>query len=390
MAAATRTRKKPAAQQDLGLTIGEGVHLHLPFPIYIDQRALGSSDFSMLYADPASWWYASWWNPERRARMNRSAAQAFGSALDCLILEGDAAYKQAFTVEPESGADGWIRTPLEEKEALASIGVSTHGDYSAETRTRLLKQHGLAHRCWRLAHAKFVAAKKSKMQHITKDEDRRLRHMAKLVDTDPDLGPGLKAGMSQVSVFWRRTPTGPLLRARFDSIRADATIDLKTMGNWSGSAPEDATFDAIFKQEYDLQFAHYHEAREVLRRFVREGRVHAWSPSGEGRKLLAAETNQLQAIASEDRWRWIWIFYQVRSDNVGAERAPVLVPWWVWSDTDLPLMVDARAVIEKALANHADYSSRLGLTAGWSEIRPIRPLPVDRLKRLSWKRNQQP
>lgn len=389
------TRKPRAAkpkQMDLVREAGlsEGVHLHLPEERYFEARALGSSDLSTLAKDPASWWYASDYNTARRVRVRRSPQLVFGSALHARLLEGEAAFRSRFVVEPDEDSGQYLRTPSEVRNMLIEAGhAQARKLFTAGELHQLARKAGLAHRVWDLAWGSYEHAKKVGQRHITADEERRLQHMARLVEAHGDLGPGLRKGLVEVSVFWRREDDpATLLRARFDLLQKDKVVDLKTMGNASGKDPDDATFDAIAENDYDLQAEHYREAREKLAAFVRAGQVFSWGVDGQGGKVLPAERDLLEAAAATQRWVWLWIFYQVRNDAVGSERAPVLVPWFI-EPTD-ELFTRARPVIETALANFRTYRDRHGLAEGWSEVRPIRPLPVDRLGRLNFKRRSAP
>jgi hypothetical protein len=383
-----RRKPKPAPQQALPLAIAEGIHIGLPDDLYFEAPALGSSDFAVLYHDPASWWYASRHNPHRRARARKSPALTFGAALHALILEGDAAFARRFTVEPDDGASHWIRTPAEERRVLCELGERAEQIFDPPTLTRLLKKHGLAHRVLRLAWTAYEAAKSGGLAYITEDEERRLRRMAHLVEQHPDLGPGLRTGLTEVAVFWRKRvgDVDVLVRAKFDKLQPGFAIDVKSMGNARDKSPEEATFDAIADEEYDLQAEHYREARAQIARFVAEKRVYAWDHTGAGQRVLAEELAVLKAVAAATRWRWMWLFYQCQNDNAGQERAPVIVPWWTWPEGEL--FDRARRVIDQALENYAARVASFGLDQPWSEIRAINQLPVDRLKRLSFKRSQ--
>ncbi len=368
----------------------EGVHLTMPEWMYFDAPALGSSDFPVLAADPASWWYASAHNPHRRVR--RTARHLdFGSALHALVLEGEDAYASRFAVEPDPDRR-WIRNLVDLKAALAERGVGTRGIFDAATIHGLARKHGLAPRVWELARSAYERARSKGLGSISQDEDRRLRHMARLVAGHDDIGPALRAGLSEVSVFWRREDDpDTLLRARFDKLLIGATVDLKTFSNPQGKKPEEATWDAIADQDYDLQLAHYHEARERLRAFVAAGAVHAWGADddGCGRRPRKDELETLAAIAAAERWDWIWIFYQVRVDDAGRERAPVLVPWVIKPGDADDLMAGANREIDRALTNYREWRERCGLAGeGWSEVREIRRLPLDRLRKLNFKRSQ--
>jgi hypothetical protein len=366
--------------------LAEGVHLHLPEADYFQARALGSSDLPVLAKDPASWWYASDFNQARRARVKRSPALSFGSALHCRLLEGEEAFRERFVVEPDDADPGYARSVPEIRDLLIKAGRPEAARmFTKRELLDVARRAGLRHRVWDLAYAHYKHHQHLGRNHITQDEARRLEHMARLVEQHPDLGPGLRHGLTEVSVFWRRREDpDTLLRARFDKLQWGRIIDLKSMSNARGDEPEAAAYDAIGDHEYDLQAEHYREAREQAVGFIREGRIFSHGPDGRGGKVTPAEHDLLQAVAAAPSWVWVWIFYQVRSDDVGRERAPVIVP--LWTEPHGELFDRARTVIDRALSNFRTYRDRHGLAEGWSEVRPVLKLPIERLYRLNAKR----
>lgn len=390
---AARAKKKPAAEEQLALALPEGVHLNLPEEVYFNAPALGSSDFHILDRDPPSWWYASAHNPERTEQRRRSRALAFGSALHALILEGEAAYARRFVVEPDEMSNRWLRSRTAIVEALENKGVhlSKADSFDTAKLVAAARRCGIGPDVWDVAKADFEAAKKQGKQFITGDEDRRLRRMAHIVAQHPDLGPNLKKGLSEVSVFWRDAKRpGILLRARFDKLLPKITLDLKTFSNTRDESPEDASISAIVNLGYDLQAEHYREARVRLAEFVEAGQVHYWSRQygkiwHEG--LTPAERAELNAIAAMKEWLWVWIFYQVQNDEAGREKGPVVRAWWTKPEGEL--FDNARLAIDRALSNYETWVKREGLSRPWADVGPIKPLPIDKLKRLAFKRNAQ-
>lgn len=391
---APRVRKKPPEQAPLPLAIAEGVHLNLPEQLYFEAPALGSSDFHVLDKDPPSWWYASPHNPARRDQRRRNPALAFGRALHALVLEGERAYAERFVIQPDAESNRFAETRLQILEALKNAGAVVpvgKDSFDMGKLNAAVRKAGIAHKVRQTAEADFEAAKRAGKNIVTEDEDRRLRRMAHQIATHADLGPSLKQGLSEVSVFWR-DPQRPdvLLRARFDKLLARFTIDLKTFSNPRDESPEDASINAIINEGYDIQAEHYRDARSRLAAFVREGRVWIWSQQ-DGRVLrdhaLPKHTAELAQIASVTDWRWVWIFYQVQNDDAGRERAPIVVPWHTAPEGEM--FTNARAAIDRALDNYTAWIGRAGLAQPWADIRPIRQLPLERLKRLSYKRTAQ-
>lgn len=375
------------ASPDLPLEPAEGIYLRLPNADYHRAGALGASDFATLDRDPASWWYGSRHNTWRRVRRDRPHLN-FGSALHALVLEGEDAYAAQYAVAPDDDDPGYARNIFEIKQLLTERGVATRGVMDPAEIHALARQHGLAPKVWTLATREYEQARKQGRASLTADEDRRIRRMAHLLAQHPDLGPGLRQGLPEVSVFWRR-PAEPdiLLRARFDRLLPRAIVDLKSMANPRGLAPRRAAQNAIADHDYDLAVPHYSEARQQLRRFLGEGRIfYGAADNGPASRedVLASERAILAEIAAVESWRWIWVFYQVQRDDEGSERAPVVVPRWV--DCSGPWYEAARATVERALANYRRMRDRFGLLNGWHDIEPIEELPADPMDRLARQR----
>lgn len=412
---AARARKKAPVQEQLALELPEGVHLNLPEALYFDAQALGSSDFHILDKDPASWWYASSFNPERREQRRKSRALAFGSALHALILEGEPAYARRFVVEPDGASSKWARGRDAILTRLEQVGFKNiprgKDSFDMAKLHQAARAAGIDHQVWDLMNADYARAKQQGKDYITADEDRRLRRMAHQVAQHPDLGPNLKKGLSEVSVFWRRADRPQiLLRARFDKLLPNFTIDLKTFSNPRDESPEEAALNAITNQGYDLQAEHYREARGEIPKFIKAGKVYVWSQEdGEAFRAppVQREKDLLAEIAAAEVWLWAWIFYQVQNDDAGREQAPIVVPFYAepkylaiedhlipaadrtWALQNREFFTNARATIERALDNYAAWVERSGLQQPWAEVRAIRPLPFDRLKRLAFKRTAQ-
>jgi len=399
--ATTRRRRPESVQEALPFVLPEGVHIGLPQDTYFGSRAIGSSDLDTLATDAHSWWYGSPFNADRGDRKKRDVAKTFGSALHALILEGEDAYTTRFVVQPDEDSARYAKGIDQVRQLLIDKGVRFgRGDlFHPPTLDRLVRGAGLQNRVWEIRNADYLAARKKGLDVITEDEDRRLRHMSYLVSSHDDLRV-LKGGMAEVSVLWRdpRRP-GVLKRARFDKLLPPVSrtalahaIDLKSFGNVRDKSVDEATFDAIADYSYDLQAEHYREAFEAAREFVGDGAIHGWSqrpgaPFPESVEVLRAEREMLKAIFGAEQWLWVWIFYQVRNDAPGQEKAPIIRPWYTRPQGRM--FNDARRVIEKALDNYERLVGEFSLGRPWSEILPIEELPLERLKRLSIKRSLQ-
>lgn len=298
----------------------DGVYVGLPAERYFAQPRLGSSDLKRLHNRPADWWYGSRHNPDKEPE-TRSEEKDFGSALHCLLLEGEEAFERGFVLSP-------------------------FDDFrKAEARA------------WR--DATIEAGKLI----VTPDMHRRVRHMAALIQNHPEFGPAFAEGLSEVTVLftWRDLP----IRARFDKLLPRFVIDLKTFGGFTpGRDLTDRALKIVAQRHYDVQRFLYDRAREALVELVRDGLLF-----GADR----AEAEWLQRVAREPDWKWVWIFYQRRDDSASNPAAPVVKPI---ARSRFDASFDSgRRKCEVAVANWRDFNSRFGLSTPWATIEPMTEPP---------------
>jgi len=363
----------------------EGVYLNLPEYLYFAADALGSSDIKTLLREPATWWYKSRHNSHRRISDSKSASLRKGSALHTLILEGERTYERRYVVEPDEKehADK-ARTAEEIQAMLKQHGVDYPRTYDKAKLIACAKQNKLAHLVWDCIWSDYKTATSRGQVRITRAEDIQFRHMAALVHAHPDLGPGLAEGLSEVSVYWRRDDDPDTLhRARLDSLLPKVTVDLKTLSNWQGRDTRHATTRQITELEYDVQRVFYDEARAKAREFIRRGDVFVYDDDGEPGMMNKHEAKVLDAVASNEKWAWVWIFYQLRNDDYGKERAPVLIPWV--HNPEGQVYDQAKAKVEKALENFRAYRARYGFETPWAEIESILEIEDSHLSSLMFK-----
>lgn len=363
----------------------EGVHLGLPDQLYFQAPAIGSSDLKTLLRDPASWWYSSRHNPSRHGSASKEAGKRRGGALHTLILEGEGAYKRRYAIEPaKSEHPDAAVTAAEIKALLQRHNIEPPKTVNKDVLIEAVRKAKLGHLCWDVLVQNFKNAEANGYIRVNQREDFAFRHMAALAHNHPQVGPALKDGLTEVSVFWRR-PEDPhtLLRARLDKISPRFTADLKTLSNWRAASTRDATKRQIVEMEYDIQRRFYDEAREQLRRFVDDGAVHGWDDHGNPGHPTKQELKQLEAIADADTWRWVWVFYQVRNDEMGKERAPVLIPWF--HEPAGQAYEQAAQKVERALKNYRLFREVFGFDEAWAEIGDVVEIEDKDLSGLMWK-----
>lgn len=290
----------------------QGVYLNQPDREYFAIDALGSTDLAKLCKSPADWWYGLRHNPNRVEVVN--PAFAFGKALHALVLEGEEAFKNLVVESPFDN----FRT----KDAQS----------------------------WRdeqLAAGKAI---------LTEDEIQSNYQMAALMLNHPEL-KGIQSGLTEVGIIWEKE--GITFRAKFDSLLPSFSIDLKTYtgNNTQGRNPKDTALRAIAMRNYDVQRAHYQEAREVLIDFVNRGLVFGATDE---------QMEKLRVIATVKEWFWLWVFYQKIDNKTG--KAPIVMPL-ASAPNDYAQETGSRK-IKTAIANYKSYKERFG-NEPWAQINPI-------------------
>lgn len=375
MTAARRKTTEPE-QASMPLPVEEGCHLHMPESVYFGAGALGSSDLKMLYWDAPSWWASSRFNLERREpeRITRSVAKNLGTGLHALVIEGEDAYTSKFVVEPDAASNRYAKTRKAMIDLLAEKGIRVpRGEFDNSKIYAAIRREGLTHLVWHTAYADYEKAKNEGREHITNDEDRRLRFTAHLIKTHPQVGPAFKGGLGEVSIFWRR-PEDPdtLLRARIDYLRVRRMLDLKTVGNWRGKDIDGAIRQAIEDFDYDIQRRLYPEAFDQLVKFVDRGKVFAWDETGIGRNVVKDERELLTRIAAGGMPEWVWVFVQLRVDDIGRERAAIVAPRFHLAEGRI--WDQAGEKIEAGLRAYRAFRKEIGLHRPWSVVEETKQL----------------
>lgn len=368
-----------------------GVYINLPFPEYIKQDALGQSDLKVLLRTPADWWYNSKNNSDR-IEPKREKHFILGDALHVTLLETAEEYEKRFSVEPDKRDYPDAATTIADiKGLLDDAEVAYEKGWKKDELVTAADDAGLGDKVWDCIRAKHLADVKAGKHPISAADDRALRHMGQIARDHPQIGPGLKMAVSEVSVFWEED--GIMRRARFDKIAPHWSMDLKSFSGWQGRDPRRTAIRQIVEHEYDIQATWYQDAREKFREFVQANKVFMCLED-EGKVEIVAglealptqeDANKLIEIASADSWTWLWLFYQLRDDTGSKPKAPALIPKFyrpsnleeqraAIEENSFDMMSHARKKIDRALENFRAYRDQVGFETPWTDIDPIREL----------------
>jgi hypothetical protein len=341
--------------------IADGVYLNLDPETYRLDLALGSTDHKEILAGAVQW-HAKRRNaaicellelgevrdPDRARAQD--AGKRYGEALHTMLLEGPEAFDAKYADEPEQ--PDLPKTKEEIGAALRGVGIvppkdsAKRAEFVAHARIAgltlaedWLEQRAtlLMGRCaispkWRTA----ITLTRAIMEHHSGAQ----RYLTK--------------GRAEVSVFWT-DETGVRLKARFDYLHPIPLVDLKTYAMREGSEPIAAFCFAAERYAYDMQAAHYIEARTVaLPALVAAGKVYdCGGPDGAMVDLEEADMEFMERVAAHPSPRWIWL--TVMTGGV-PEIDTVELPM------DLLQFSAARAQIEEARRTYRQFRARFGDT----------------------------
>ncbi len=379
----------------------DGIYVHLPQMDYLNDWALSYSAFKTLLSSPPDWHWESVFNMIEEKTRKQTPALRFGEAVHCALLERTeedkgilpSVFFERFGTPPDAKSHPKaLRTIPEIKGALESLGVKPVA------------------KVWDEENQKDVAAKKEDwidqlLQHnpkaqildvmveqwkadgfveLSQEQIDKLTLMVTLATKHPDLVSAFSGvGLSEVSVFW--TDANDIRqRARFDRLKPNASIDLKTFANWQGRDFHKALLREAALRMYDLQAAHYDVARHEAKRLVEEGKVFFCRevllteaeidavvanekleerPLGLKRTVIEPATPEqmetVKAILCTDVWEWIWIFYK-------TDGAPTAQP--IRFDRETKAFKRGMEFRDNALAHFIHYREIFGLQDMWLRL----------------------
>jgi hypothetical protein len=238
-------------------------------------------------------------------------ARLRGRAMHKLVLEGEAAFDALYMRGPEHDQD---MTPAEK---------------SASTK------------------AANAEAKKIGKKILPADAYDRVSISSAMITKNPKLATAFTGGASEVSIFWTRD--GVRRKARLDYLKPRGIGDLKSINNTREIAFPAACRQSIANYHYEMQAAHYIEARTMIPQFFADGLVFPSTSSDKWRDLL-------RKCAEQKTFAFQWVFFQ-------AEKAPVT--WSRILSPANPIFDIAQREIEMATDNYRKFMDKFGRNEMW-------------------------
>jgi exodeoxyribonuclease VIII len=190
----------------------------MPEEEYHKIKALSSSGIKKLLVSAQDFWKWSWMNEDKDE--DKSEAFNVGSAYHKRILEGKAAFDNAYAVKPEC-------------DRRTKVGKEIYAQFKAE-------------------------------YPDAKEVDQKLKNYieaaATRIETKPELSKYFTGGKPEVTILWTDDETGVPMKARLDYTHSDMIVDLKTFSNSNDTNLKQLIVSHIARYQYNVQYAVYTEA----------------------------------------------------------------------------------------------------------------------------------
>lgn len=324
----------------------DGVYFGLDAAEYHADPAIGSTGMKKLIISPVEWWWGTPRNPLYEPQAE-TPQLLMGSAIHSLILDGEEEFNRRYVRAISSNDYPGALVTIEDLRRY----LDTRGRRPQARKADMIRQVQEEPNhppIWPAIQHQF------ELEHAGKDvlEPREFEKAilsAKMVTANPELAPAFRDGMAEVSVFW--TVDGVRLKCRFDYLKINSTVDLKSYSVKSrGRSIDSAIFNAIGGERYDIQGVHYGNGRMQLARFVEKG-------------LVFGDHNPrwLKAVAEKRDWKWVWIFYKTTGAPIARGKVfdPASTNWG-----------NAQLEITKALEDYRKCEAEFG-DGVWIDKTPI-------------------
>ena len=246
----------------------DGIYFNLSEADYRAEDRLSKSGIKKLRISPADYWADSPMNTAKKER--DTAALTAGSAYHCARLEPDR-FRRIYVRELSKAEmpPGTLFTGTEMGAALAEMGEKKTGSV-AEQAARLVGAGFDPAKVWHYALAEWAAAIQPGQIAISAELYDEITADMERIRSVPAINALLSDGAAEVSVFWTCPETGIPMKARFDYLKPDRWVEVKTFANPNGKNLSQCIVDAIRFNRYYIDAAAYMEAAEAIRSGVLE------------------------------------------------------------------------------------------------------------------------
>lgn len=274
-----------------------GIYFGMPEDVYHSIHACSASGIKKMSASAMDYWATSPLNTEREDDGD-SVAKMMGRAYHCRICEGRDAFVERYAVELDKAdfGDALCVTVEHIRKAIDDAEGKPKGTSKTGLIEQLLDLNPEA-KVWDVMVAEHAEANKGKTL-ISPKLYRRIEIAAAMIGGDPQLKDAFEGGHAEVSVFWYDDKTGAPMKARFDYLKMNTLVDLKSFANMQGKPVQRAIDMAISNQKYFIPVVVYLEAIAAAKAMVKAGKGDCVFQYGNGEDHKPARFQK--------QWAWEW------------------------------------------------------------------------------------
>jgi len=273
----------------------DGIYFNLSDSEYHDDFALGSTNLKTLINVPEDYWFEKF--KENRVE---TSALIYGKQIHKCVLEGCEAFKD------------------------------TYAPYIGNLTTKAGKEA-------------FEVIKNTGKIPVKEDDFNKILEVDAQIKQNPSIDRIFKNGIAEVSVIWSDEQCGLRFKARFDYLRKNAIIDLKTLSNPNNKTMNKAARDAIASYNYLISAAHYINGRKQMKKLYQAG------------KIFGSHNDELlNNIVDTDYFGFIFVFWK-------KTLAPIAHALQLSPQNEVFSIANSQ--IMDAIDNYKDFYSEFGLSA---------------------------
>lgn len=270
-----------------------GIYFGMPESEYHSDYALGSTDLRNLLISPIQFYHHSRANPFRDEDKD-TPARLRGRAIHKCVLEGRDAFDKLYFPKPPKPTEGQLVTVEHLKAKAKELGIAVSGRKD-DLIARIVEMDP-ATPIYDIECAKHVALAGDRTM-LDEDLYANILVASQNIGRSPQMQDAFSGGYPEVSVFW--TQQGIPMRARFDYLKPKAVVDLKSTRNHFGQIWSVAVPSFLARSRAEIQATHYLNARSVMRKMVKEGKVFG-----------THDPKWLKNVVEQDEYVFVFVIYQ--------------------------------------------------------------------------------
>jgi len=244
-----------------------GIYFGMPEEVYHSIHACSASGIKKMSTSSMDYWATSPLNTEREDDGD-TIAKTMGRAYHCRICEGEKAFlsRYAVALDKTDFGEELCVTVSDLRKAIEACEGKPKGTAKDGLIEQLLDFYPEA-KIWDKLVAEHEQANAGKTM-ISGKLYRRIEIAAAMIGGDPQLKDAFAGGHAEVSVFWYDQRTGAAMKARFDYLKMNHLVDLKSFSNMQGKPVQRAIDMAIASYKYFIPVVVYLEAIEAAKAMI--------------------------------------------------------------------------------------------------------------------------